>query len=209
MTDYNASWVLRQRWSFGKTNHSLGHYFLYFLSEVWFYTLCFGTLWHYLIKDANQVLGWREHIWWYPPTCSLKVLTLLFPLPLIFGIGKRRGGILYPQSFMNQTAAAGYWWFWSWTYFRRKVKVKENFIMLRGSFKNHVYSLMAGFLWEGNSKLLFSFASFSLRGSWWRGMGKLLASRMVKQRGDTCLQDTPFCAVNLVQILREINSDME
>lgn len=90
-----------------------------------------------------------------------------------------------------------------------KVKVKGMFIIPGGS-KNHACSLMASFLWESNSKLLlFSFASFSLRGSWWMGMGKFLASRMVKQREDTCLQHNPFCPVNSVQVLRESNKDME
>lgn len=134
---------------------------LFFVLLIW-HLLLYSVLWYplvpVLIEDANQVPARQEYIW--QCICSLKVLTLLFPLPLILGNRKRRGRKLYSKLFMNQEAAVGCRWFWFWTYFWRKVKGNVYW-----GFKNLACSLMAGFLWEDNSKLLFSFASFSLRGS--------------------------------------------
>lgn len=96
---------------------------LFFVLLIW-HLLLYSVLWYplvpVLIEDANQVPARQEYIW--QCICSLKVLTLLFPLPLILGNRKRRGRKLYSKLFMNQEAAVGCRWFWFWTYFWRKVK---------------------------------------------------------------------------------------
>lgn len=165
MSSYNASWLGTEVIPL-QTKPQCGVLFFVLLIRSQFFTLCFGTLWHFLIKNANQFLAGRSI------SDSILLPTLSRYLPYFslchwyLGTGKEEIGCCINCCLWTGQLLLGTDDFGHEPYFRRKVKAKGMFIVLRGS-KNHACSLMTGFLWEGNSKLmLFSFASLSLRGSW-------------------------------------------